>query len=716
MDQVYEVWIEIQANKELILNKEKFRSAMENCKKAGMTGIILSVKDTTGFVLYKSNIAEHYSVFDCEFDTYTDYVVQCFEVIKELGMKCLAAFDVFAEGNKKHRHPLMKGFKDGWECEVYGLDDEGKAVIRKSTDDKNLKTVGSIDDFGEIFVNPGNEEVCSYELALLKEFVEKYRPDGIVLDRVRYVGLSTDFSERSRLAWEAYSGVTDEKWPEDIYTIEQEKEGFKEVPGKYFGSFFEYRASVVKNFIKNVRQMIDETCPSTEFCDYTGSWYPLYYNVGANWASEEYESTDFPWCHPEEIKKTGYAELTDRLLSGFYYSDVWMSEAEEKKMPAYWYSVEGSYEIASKVTNQKAGLVGSLFIEQYKEHPERLQEAMSVCFEKTSGCMIFDLSYIINYDWWDYMKRVSLKTLQSADCSKLNELCSGTFREEYHITEERIKNSLFKDPDFSEEESKKIVEEETGKILGFIGVKVSHNDELYPATAWISIFAVAKEEQNKGYGTMLLNQVCQSLHKKGIKKIYAGQDFNNFFSGIPDPDEGKEKFFQKNGFTLNIDRHFDLEADITQNERIDKFDKESFEKEFCVDVYHEDEKQLIDFLEREFPGRWVFEAKEAIAEGKDSESIVILWNKDKTEIVGYCMLSVNENGYGGLGPIGIAKKIRGKHVGDYILNQSLQQLRKIGAVRVNIDWTILKDFYGQFGFKAERLYLAAYKDFDEKRG
>ena len=40
------------------------------------------------------------------------------------------------------------------------------------------------------------------------------------------------------------------------------------------------------------------------------------------------------------------------------------------------------------------------------------------------------------------------------------------------------------------------------------------------------------------------------------------------------------------------------------------------------------------------------------------------------------MLSVDDKGYGGLGPIGIAKKIRGKHVGDYILNQSLQQVAK----------------------------------------
>ena len=37
MDQVYEVWIEIQANKKLISDSVKFREAMEKCKKAGMT-------------------------------------------------------------------------------------------------------------------------------------------------------------------------------------------------------------------------------------------------------------------------------------------------------------------------------------------------------------------------------------------------------------------------------------------------------------------------------------------------------------------------------------------------------------------------------------------------------------------------------------------------------------------------------------------------------
>ena len=500
MDQVYEVWIEIQANKKLILDSKKFREAMEKCKKAGMTGIILSVKDTSGFVLYKSSLADHYSEFDGEFAADIDYAAECFKIIRELGMKCYAAFDVFAEGKKKNRHPLMKGFREGWQCEVYGLDEGGNAVIQKSTEEKALKTVGSIDDFGEIFVNPGNKEVCSYELSLLKEFAENYKPDGIVLDRVRYVGLSTDFSECSRLAWEAYANVTGEIWPEDIYTIEQYEGGWREIPGKYFGSFFEYRASVIKRFIKSVREMLDETCPEIEFCDYTGSWYPLYYQVGANWASKQYESTEFPWCDAGKLAKTAYAELTDRILSGFYYSDIWMSEAKEKNLPAYWYSVEGSYEIAAKATNHKAGLVGSLFIEQYREHPERLQEAMSVCFAKTGGCMIFDLSYIINYNWWDYMKRVSLKPLEVSDAGEVYELCRRTFREEYHITKDRILGSLFDDPDFSAEESKKIIDGKNGRMIGFIGVKVSHNEQLYPASAWISIFAVEKEEQGKGYG------------------------------------------------------------------------------------------------------------------------------------------------------------------------------------------------------------------------
>lgn len=714
MEQVYEVWIEIQANKQLILDKIRFVQAVKKCREAGMTGVILSVKDTSGFVLYPSALADHYSSYDHDFSEKKDYVKQCFDIIRGENLKCYAAFDVFTEGNKQKPHPKMKGFQNGFECEVYGLDESGKPAIRKSTEAEELQTVGSIDDFGEIFVNPDNPDVREYEMNLIEEFAQKYQPDGIVLDRVRYVGLSADFSERSKKAWESYSGITDECWPKDIYTIQKTEDGLKEIPGKYFGAFYEYRSHVIRNFMEEVKKRLKMAAPETEFCNYTGSWYPLYDRVGANWGSENYRPNQFPWCDGRKLEKNGYAELTDRLMSGFYYSDIWISEARSNHRPADWYSVEGSYEIASRVTNRKEGLVGSLFIEQYKECPWKLPEAISLCLEKTSGCMIFDLSYIIKYDWWNMMKKVSIKEIEQNDLQNLTDICRKAFPEEYHVTKDKIERHLLKDAEYSSRMSRKIVDETTGDLIGFLGVKISKNQQLYPDTAWISLFAVMPEEQKKGYGQMLLDSVCENLKKRGIRKIYVGQDFNNFFSGIPDPDDRKKHFFEKNGFNLNVENHYDLEADIVENHLIDDFDTVSFEKEYLTDSYHGEKEALISFIEREFPGRWVFEAEEALNMGKDAKSIILMWNKEKTEVLGYCMLSVDTDGYGGLGPVGIAKKIRGRHVGDYILNMSLKQLRNIGAKRVNIDWTILKDFYGQFGFLPERTYCGAYKEHKTK--
>ena len=50
---------------------------------------------------------------------------------------------------------------------------------------------------------------------------------------------------------------------------------------------------------------------------------------------------------------------------------------------------------------------------------------------------------------------------------------------------------------FPQRKAKKFVDEKNGRMIGFIGVKVSHNEQLYPASAWISIFAVKKEDREK---------------------------------------------------------------------------------------------------------------------------------------------------------------------------------------------------------------------------
>ena len=71
---------------------------------------------------------------------------------------------------------------------------------------------------------------------------------------------------------------------------------------------------------------------------------------------------------------------------------------------------------------------------------------------------------------------------------------------------------------------------------------------------------------------------------------------------------------------------------------------------------------MLRFLHEEFPGRWTFEAEDALEKGKASDEVLLLWNPERTEVLGYCMLSAardgngTKTGYGGLGPIGIAKK------------------------------------------------------------
>ena len=406
----YNVWIEIQANKKTVTDSEKFLNVMQKCRDAGVTGVIMSVKDTTGFTLWPSRFAPHYSWYDDRTFRDVDYVKRAVDTVHGLGMKFYAAVDVFAEGNKNRKSELMAGIRNpDWQTDVCGMGDDGEMKIQPVTDTTPLKTLGNIDDFGEIFVNPLNAEVRSHEIDLITELIKNYDIDGVVLDRVRYVGLSSDFGQLTRESWEADTGIKDEKWPEDIYTIARKPDGTYGInAGRYFGQFLTFRAGVIESFIGELRKAVDGCGKNVKLIDYTGSWYPLYYEVGANWASGRYLPEEYEWVDKGAYAKTGYLAYIDCLLSGFYYEDVTKKEAEEHKKPAYWYSVEGSADMAYKVTMHEKPVLGSLFLQQYSDIPENMTRAVKMCMDISEGCMLFDLSYIVDNDWWDY---ISLKNL-----------------------------------------------------------------------------------------------------------------------------------------------------------------------------------------------------------------------------------------------------------------------------------------------------------------
>ncbi|TCT21748.1 glycosyl hydrolase family 10 [Melghiribacillus thermohalophilus] len=247
------------------------------------------------------------------------------------------------------------------------------------------------------FVNPIREDVQTYELSIIQEIIENYDVDGIVLDRARYSNIHADFSDLSRDKFEEYIGETVENWPEDIYKITFTGESQQIVPGPLYQKWIEWRAGNIQSFFKKAEQLVHSHDSDLFFSTYVGSWYPLYFSEGVNWASNTYQP-DYDWASPD-YHKTGYAETLDFLMTGNYFSEVTREEAVEVGNPD-WYSVEGSVDIAMDVVNEATFLYGSLYLLQYENNPEQFRKALRTVMDNAHGIMLFDLVYLEEYGWW----------------------------------------------------------------------------------------------------------------------------------------------------------------------------------------------------------------------------------------------------------------------------------------------------------------------------
>ena len=61
---------------------------------------------------------------------------------------------------------------------------------------------------------------------------------------------------------------------------------------------------------------------------------------------------------------------------------------------------------AIKIKVHAALLLGSVYVEQYKQNSGQFTKAMQMCLDKTNGLMIFDLVHIVEKNWWDTIKNL----------------------------------------------------------------------------------------------------------------------------------------------------------------------------------------------------------------------------------------------------------------------------------------------------------------------
>lgn len=401
------IWIDATANIDRFNNKDTIDYYLEKVKELGFTDIVVDIRPISGHLLYDSRYAPKLTRWrekDIEYDF--DYLGYYIEKAHKIDLKVQAALNTFVAGhNFFDVGPIYEEGKSEWTTIVYPPNEEVNLI--PITEQKNKYSA---------MVNPLNEEFQIYILNILREVVEKYPElDGIILDRVRYDGFTSDFSELSRQEFETYLGEKLELFPDDIYRWKRDENGdLYPERGKYFLQWIEWRASVIYTFMSKAGEVIKSANPNISFGTYTGAWYPTYFEVGVNFASNKYDpSLDYDWATPT-YKNHGYAELLDLYTVGNYYTIITIedyqksnpeikNETDMRAAKSVWYSVEGSNKNLRMILGDNK-FIGAVLASQFYDNPEGLTESIKMNLNRSDGLMIFDIGHIINRNMWGYVK------------------------------------------------------------------------------------------------------------------------------------------------------------------------------------------------------------------------------------------------------------------------------------------------------------------------
>lgn len=304
----------------------------------------------------------------------------------------------------------------------------------------------------------------------------------------------------------------------------------------------------------------------------------------------------------------------------------------------------------------------------------------------------------------------------NADLSELVEIWNGFFPPKYAIDVEQFKLHTVDSPVFDWGAS--YVELAGGRPVGFVAIKRSANPTLYsgPDPDQAHICALAFVDPEVGVDLLALSKSI--LRSRGTFKLVFGQDARHFFPGCPQDCPQLRDFlivegFQEMGEVHDLERDLsDYEPDPTLLEALDR--TETSVRPCTVD----DEGAITEFLHREFRGRWAYEVTEKLRVDSQHHNLFALVGESgpllglalaQTEggsmLMGGAVwrLSLGPN-WGALGPVGVARAVRGAGLGHALIAGSLVELKHRGVRRCIIDSTVMPRLYERHGFSISRTY------------
>lgn len=395
------IWIDAAANfPDFANSKENIIRDLTLAKDAGFTDVVVDVRPTTGDVLFKTDVVDQVKyLYAWVSGQYTqiqrtaewDYLQAFVEEGHKLDLKVHAAINTMVGGNSMNSGTGMlfrDASKAGWATQM----STNSGIISVMITSESTK-----------FFNPAHEEVQQYICDMLKDLAQ-YNIDGIFLDRARFLGLQSDFSDYTRKKFEEYIGKPLTSYPNEILAA-----GLKELPAIYpihLMKWLEFRTKVMYDFMVKARRTIKSVNSSIQFGVYVGGWYSTYYDVGVNWASPKYDTSTFYKWATKQYKNYGYAALMDHMLIGAYASPLHVFGTTE-------WTMAGFCSLAKAKIGRDCPLVaGGPDVGNWDPNNQATQEqeiqaiisSVKACMNACDGYFLFDMIHLKLAGQWQYAK------------------------------------------------------------------------------------------------------------------------------------------------------------------------------------------------------------------------------------------------------------------------------------------------------------------------
>lgn len=261
-----------------------------------------------------------------------------------------------------------------------------------------------------------------------------------------------------------------------------------------------------------------------------------------------------------------------------------------------------------------------------------------------------------------------------------------------------------------------------GEPVGFVLACVM-TENLSSALGWVSAIAVHPSLQGQGIGSELLTWAESWLREQGCERIRIGGNLRPFAPGLPYAMRENASFFENRGYQPPFHQPYEYDIARSLKDYQPIYSKPAHAN--LTPMQAGEDHLLLEFLHRQYPGRWEFEALEFLKNAGRASDFLLLRVKQNVE--GFCRLTLPDSErpmerfypqrlpppWGQFGPLGLSKAIRGQGLGGYLIDAAAVHMQSLGVDGCVIDWTSLVELYGKFGFKVYNQYISLFKKIGE---